>query len=33
MAMRIVFLNGQETTATQTEDQVVEGVRPDQPNP
>ena len=33
MATRIVFLNGQETTVTQTEDQVVEGVRRDHPNP
>ena len=33
MATRIVFFNGQETTVTETEDQVVEGVRRDHPNP
>jgi hypothetical protein len=33
MATRSVFLNGQETTVTQTEDQVVEGVRGDHPDP
>jgi uncharacterized protein YlzI (FlbEa/FlbD family) len=33
MATRIVFLNGQETTVTQTEDEVVEAVRRDHPNP
>ena len=33
MATQNVFLNGQETTVTQTEDQVVEGVRLDHPNP
>ena len=27
MATRIVFLNGQETAVTQTEDQVVQAVR------
>jgi uncharacterized protein YlzI (FlbEa/FlbD family) len=33
MATRIVFLNGQETTVTETEDQVVQAVRRDHPNP
>jgi len=33
MAMRIVFLNGQETTVSETEDQVVEAGRRDHPNP
>ena len=33
MATRIVFLNGQETAVAETEDQVVEGVRRDHPNP
>jgi uncharacterized protein YlzI (FlbEa/FlbD family) len=28
-----VFLNGEETTVTETEDQVVEAVRRDHPNP
>ena len=33
MATRIVFLNGQDTTVTETEDQVVEAIRRDHPNP
>ena len=33
MATRIEFLNGQETTVSETEDQVVEAVRRDHPNP
>jgi uncharacterized protein (DUF2267 family) len=33
MATRIVFLNGQETTVTETEDQVVQAVRRDHPYP
>ena len=33
MATRIVFLNRQEMTVTETEDQVVEAVRRDHPNP
>ena len=33
MATRNVLLNGQETTVTETEDQVVEAVRRDYPNP
>jgi uncharacterized protein YlzI (FlbEa/FlbD family) len=33
MATRIVFLSGQETTVTETEDQVVQAVKPDHPNP
>jgi uncharacterized protein YlzI (FlbEa/FlbD family) len=33
MATRIVFLGGQETTVTETEEEVVQAVRLDQPNP
>ena len=33
MATRIVYVNGQETVVTETEDQVVEAVRRDHPNP
>ena len=33
MATRIVFLSGQETMDTETEDQVVQAVRRDHPNP
>ena len=33
MATRIVFLNGQETTVTENEDEVVQAVRRDHPNP
>lgn len=33
MATRIVFLNGEETTVTETEDQVVQAVRRDHLNP
>ena len=33
MATRIVFLNGEETMVTETEDQVVQAVRRDHPNP
>jgi uncharacterized protein YlzI (FlbEa/FlbD family) len=33
MATRITFLNGQESTVTETEEQVVEAVRRDHPNP
>ena len=33
MATRIVFLNGQETAVTETEDEVVQTVRRDHPNP
>ena len=33
MATRIVFLNGQETTVTETEEEVVQAVRRDHPNP
>ena len=33
MATRIDFLNGQQTTVTETEDQVVQAVRRDHPNP
>jgi uncharacterized protein YlzI (FlbEa/FlbD family) len=33
MATRIEFLNGQETMVSETEDQVVEAVRRDHPNP
>ena len=33
MATRIVFLNGQDTTVTETEDQVVEAFGRDHPNP
>lgn len=33
MATRIVFLNGQQTTVTETEDQMVQAVRRDHPNP
>ena len=33
MATQIVFLNGQETIVTETEDQVVQAVRRDHPNP
>ena len=33
MATRIVFRNGQETAVTETEDQVVQAVRRDHPNP
>ena len=33
MAPRIVFLNGQKTTVSETEDQVAEAVRRHHPNP
>jgi uncharacterized protein YlzI (FlbEa/FlbD family) len=33
MATRILFLSGQETTVTETEDEVVKAVRRDHPNP
>ena len=33
MATQIVFLNGQQTTVTESEDQVVQAVRRDHPNP
>ena len=33
MATRIVFVNGQETVVTETEDQVVQAVRRDHPDP
>jgi hypothetical protein len=33
MTTRIVFLNGQETAVNETEDQVVQAVRRDRPNP
>jgi uncharacterized protein YlzI (FlbEa/FlbD family) len=33
MATRIVFLGGQETTVTETEEEVVQAVRRDHPNP
>jgi hypothetical protein len=33
MATRIVFLGGLETTVTETEDEVVQAVRRDHPNP
>ena len=33
MATRSVFLNGQETAVTETEDKVVQAVRRDHPNP
>jgi uncharacterized protein YlzI (FlbEa/FlbD family) len=33
MATRIVFLNSQETTVTETEEEVVQAVRRDHPNP
>lgn len=33
MATRIVFLGGQETTVTETEEEVVKAVRRDEPNP
>ena len=33
MATRIMFLSGQETAVNETEDQVVQAVRRDHPNP
>jgi hypothetical protein len=33
MATRIVFYGGQETTVTETEDEVVVAIRRDHPNP
>lgn len=33
MATRIFFLGGQETTVTETEEEVVQAVRRDHPNP
>ena len=33
MATRSVFLNGQETAVTETEDEVVQTARRDHPNP
>jgi uncharacterized protein YlzI (FlbEa/FlbD family) len=33
MPTRVVFLNGQETTVTETEEEVVQAVRRDHPNP
>jgi uncharacterized protein YlzI (FlbEa/FlbD family) len=33
MATRILFLNGQETAVTETEDEVVQAIRRDHPNP
>jgi uncharacterized protein YlzI (FlbEa/FlbD family) len=33
MATRIVFLGGQESTVTETEEEVVQAVRRDHPNP
>jgi hypothetical protein len=33
MPTRILFINGQDTTVTETEEEVVAAVRRDQPNP
>ena len=33
MATRIMFLGGQETTVNETEDQVVQAIRHDHPDP
>ena len=33
MATRITFVGGQETTVSETEDQVVQAIRRDHPNP
>ena len=33
MATRIVFLDGQQTSVTETEEEVVKAVRRDHPNP